>query len=111
MEKYTFKKHYGDFEMEDFFDAIDCEYDMKIITYKGRDYIAYRCTDRSTGEEDWWLCDASEYIAKAKKGKRPSKLSDVYHSLDELVRAPILDGKSIVERYDEIGKCDWYDVE
>ena len=32
MEKYTFKKHYGDFEMEDFFDAIDCEYDMKIIT-------------------------------------------------------------------------------
>lgn len=96
------EKQYGDFEMDDFLDAIRCEYDEKLITYGGNDFTFDFRPEEGTGKRLWYLVD----VPDPESGREQERVAGPFGSLDELFAAPILDGKSIIERYDELGTCD-----
>lgn len=96
------EKQYGDFEIDDFLDAIRCEYDEKLITYNGKDYTFDFKLEERTGKRHWYPVD----VPDPESGREPEWTAGPFGSLDELFAAPILDGKSIIGRYDELGTCD-----
>lgn len=98
------EKRYGDFDKDDFIDCIKQEYDERLITFRGQDYAFNAIKDEDTGGWKWYMCDALELRTK----KHPRRLSGYYTSLDDLLNAPELDGRSVIERFDELGKCDWF---
>lgn len=94
-------KLYGDFEINDFINAIRDEYDNFLFTWKDQDYMVDREKNPEGGM--WWMfVDAFEDLTIP----NPRVLSGKYSTLDELMNAREMDGRSFVERYDEIKTCD-----
>ena len=100
------KKHYGSFEMDDFIQSVRDDYDNKLITYDGQDYMFDLVYSRKTKEPAWYLTDALEFMTV----KHPKHLAGPFGTIDELLNAPVLDGKSIIDRYDELLTADFVSV-
>ncbi len=96
-------KHYGSFEKEDFVTAIMQEYDEKLFTYNGQDYMIGQKFDRKRKCREFFFVNALGMCT----GIDVRQLSARYPSLEELLNAPELDGKSFMERYDELFTCDF----
>ncbi len=96
-------KHYGSFEKEDFVTAIMQEYDEKLFTYNGQDYMIDQKFDRKRKCREFFFVNALGMCT----GIDVRQLSARYPSLEELLNAPELDGKSFMERYDELFTCDF----
>ena len=96
-------KHYGTFEKEDFVTAIMQEYDEKLFTYNGRDYMIDQKFDTKLERREFFFINA----LGMRTGVGIKQLSARYPSLEELLNAPELDGKSFMERYDELLTCDY----
>ena len=100
------KKHYGTFEMDDFIQSIRDDYDNKLVTYDGQDYMFDLTFSKKTGKQVWYLADALEFMTV----RKPKHLAGPFGSIDELLNAPALDGKSIIDRYDELLTADFVSV-
>ncbi len=100
-------KEYGDFEYEDFIGTMRAEWDNNFITFKGVDYMPTVRRNKRTGESEWYFADALECCTAA----NPKPLTAAYKTLDELLAAPVFDGKTIAERYGEMGKCNMFWIE
>ncbi len=94
------------FKKDDFYLFIDYEYDNALISYNGRDYMFDLTRNKKDGTWSWYLMDAIEFMTE----RKPKPLFGPFDSLKSLLDAPIFDGKSIDERYDEIGKSDTFRV-
>lgn len=99
-------KHYGSFDLDDFIDSIRCDWDNKLITYDSNDYMFDMERGRKGEPTLWYLVDALEFMTV----RHPRRMAGPFSSLDELLAAPILDGKSIVERYGELLTADLVSV-
>ena len=99
-------KHYGNFEMDDFLQSIRDDYDNKLITYSGKDYMFDLVYSKKSNKPSWYLADAIEFMTV----KSPKHFAGPLDSIDDLLGAPILDGKSIIDRYDEILTADFVNV-
>ena len=94
------------FKKRDFFAFIRDEYDNALISYNGRDYMFDLSVSKKDGRRSWYLMDALEFMTE----RKPKPLAGPFDSLDSLLKAPLLDGKSIDERYFEIGRSDTFRV-
>lgn len=92
------------FEKNDFYQFIRDEYDNALISWNGCDYMFDLVHSNKDGSSHWYLMDALEFMAE----RKPRPLAGPFDSLDSLLAAPLLDGKSIDERYYEIGKSDTF---
>ena len=54
----------------------------------------------------WYLVDALEFMTE----RKPQPLAGPFDSLENLLKAPLLDGKSIDQRYYEIGTSDTFRI-
>lgn len=100
------EKDYGTFEMGDFIQSVRDDYDNKLITYDGQDYMFDVVYSRKTGKAAWYLADAYEFMTI----RNPRHLAGPFDSIDELLNAPVLDGESIIDRYDELLTADFVNV-
>lgn len=100
-------KVYGDFEYDDFVGAMLSEYDNNLITFDGADLMPCLRVKRRSSEREWFFADALECCTVS----HPKPLTEPYPSLEALLSAPVLEGKTIAERYDEIGKCNDFWIE
>ncbi|WP_276683328.1 hypothetical protein [Slackia piriformis] len=96
-------KHYGDFDKEDFVSAIMQECDEKLFTYNGQDYMIDQKFDKKRKRREFFFINA----LGMRTGVGIKQLSAHYPSLEELLNAPELDGKSFMDRYDELLTCDF----
>lgn len=96
-------KHYGDFDKEDFVSAIMQEYDEKLFTYNGQDYMIDQKFDKKRKRCEFFFINA----LGMRTGVGIEQLSARYPSLEDLLNAPELDGKSFMDRYDELLTCDF----
>lgn len=96
-------KYYGDFDKEDFVSAIMQEYDEKLFTYNGQDYMIDQKFDKKRKRREFFFINA----LGMRTGVGIKQLSARYPSLEELLNAPELDGKSFMDRYDELLTCDF----
>lgn len=96
------EKHYGTFNKEDFVDAFRCAYDWPLFTYRGQDYVIDQKYHRKTGEREYFFADP---LIHRGEGHR---LSIGFETVDELLAAPVLDGKSFLDRYDTLLVADEY---
>ena len=94
------------FKKEYFFQYIMDEYDNVLISYNGKDYMFDLSVSKKDGRWSWYLMDAIEFMTE----RKPKPLAGPFDSLDSLLKAPLLDGKSIDERYSEIGSSDTFRV-
>lgn len=94
------------FKKRDFFAFIRDEYDNALISYNGKDYMFDLSVSKKDGRRSWYLMDAIEFMTE----RKPKPLAGPFDSLDSLLKAPLLDGKSIDERYSEIGTSDTFRV-
>ncbi len=95
------------FEKSQFYEFVRDEFDNALISYDGRDYMFDRARAKEDGQWRWYLMDAVDHLTE----RKPRPLFGPFESFESLVTAPILDGKSIDDRYDEIGKSDTFYVE
>ena len=72
----------------------------------GKDYIIVGESPRRGVKTKWFLCDALEYATK----RRPKHISPDFDTRDELLDAPLFDGRSFRERFEEAEFFYWYDV-
>ena len=100
-------REYGDFEYEDFIDTMRSEWDNNFVTFSGTDYMPTVRRNKRTGKPEWYFADALECCTVA----NPKPLTATYGTLDELLSAPVFDGKTIAERYDEMEKCNMFWIE
>ena len=94
------------FKKRDFFAFIRDEYDNALISYNGKDNMFDLSVSKKDGRRSWYLMDALEFMTE----RKPKPLAGPFDSLDSLLKAPLLDGKSIDERYSEIGRSDTFRV-
>ena len=100
------EKHYGNFKKEEFLQAIRDDYDNKLITFGDQDYMFDLVYNKIKESSQWYLMDALEFMTE----KKPRPLAGPFKSIDELLNAPVLAGKSITERYGELKTCDFVSV-
>lgn len=94
------------FKKKDFFAFIRDEYDNALISYNGRDYMFDSEVSKKDGLRKWYLMDALELMTE----RKPKPLAGPFDSLESLLKAPLLDGKSIDQRYCEIGTSDTFRI-
>ena len=90
-----------EYERDDFLECLAGGYDNYIFTYNGQDYMIGMRWNRKRKKEEWFLCDALEGCTLNK----PKPLTDLYPSLDAILVAPLLDGKTIADRCSELRIC------
>ena len=100
-------KVYGDFDYDDFIGTMLAEYDNNLITFNGMDLMPCLHVERRSGKREWYFADALECCTV----RHPKPLTESFSSLEELLFAPILNGKTIAERYNEIGTCNEFYIE
>ena len=91
---------------ERLFQFIRDEYDNALISYNGKDYMFDLVISKKDGHRSWYLMDVLEFMTE----RKPRPLAGPFDSLDSLLMAPLLDGKSIDERYSEIETSDTFRV-
>ena len=85
----------------------DCGMDNEVsFTLDGNDYIIVAERPRRFAKPEWFLCDVFEYATK----RKPKRISPSFGSMDELIDAPLFNGRSFRERFDEAGFFYWYNV-
>lgn len=94
------------FKKDDFYRFIEDEYDNALISYGGRDYMFDFTASRHSTNRSWYFMDALEFLSE----RKPKPLAGPFDSLENLLKAPLLDGKSIDQRYNEIGTSDTFRI-